>query len=300
MSRSKVEWTNMLPGFIGESWSPVDGCTPVSAGCANCWAKGMAKRFWKGRNFWEVRCHPERLGDPARWRKPRLVFVCPMGDLFHRNVPFEFIGDVFDEMICHPKHIFLVLTKRPEVAVRFAQWYGATMRADNIWIGVSVENQETADKRIPLLLEIPAAVRFVSAEPLLGPVDFTHVKIKESDHPELGKPPVTINALHGWMGGARCGRTVLDWVIAGGESGPKARPMCPNWVWSLWNQCQETGTAFFFKQWGAWCPTQSDGGEWYGYPQCQVEFVWLSKVGKHKAGRLLDGQEWNEYPVRAG
>lgn len=182
-----IEWTD-------ETWNPVTGCTKVSAGCKNCYAEGVADRFWGERKFTDVRTHPDRLYAPMSWRKPRRVFVNSMSDLFHEDVPFHFIDDVFGVMLQAKQHTFQVLTKRPE---RMLEWAGsANARHDdilggldgknpipNLWLGVSAEDQATFDKRVPLLLKTPAAVRFVSMEPLLAAVDVSsHVGERTRRH----------------------------------------------------------------------------------------------------------------------
>jgi protein gp37 len=180
--RSSIEWTDA-------TWSPVTGCTKVSEGCRHCYAETMAKRFWGDRHFGDVQCHPDRLEQPLRWRKPRRVFVNSMSDLFHPAVPDDFIDRVFAVMALCPQHTFQVLTKRPE---RMRAWFdgGEHLRMTrcfrnfqhytkpvgpwplpNVWLGVSVEDQATADERIPVLLDTPSALCFVSAEPLLGEID---------------------------------------------------------------------------------------------------------------------------------
>jgi len=250
---SKIEWTE-------ETWNPIVGCTKVSAGCAHCYAERMANRLkamgrpeyqdvvngngrWTGR----VTLVPERLEQPLRWRKPRTVFVCSMSDLFHPKVPMYYHVNIWRAMADTPQHTYQILTKRPR-AMRgrlepLSQTFGVL---PNVWLGVTAENQEAADERIPLLLQTPAAVRFVSAEPLLGPIT-------------LGG---AVDYYHG-----NAYKPTLDWVIVGGESGPGARPMHPDWARSLMDQCQSAGVAFFFKQWG----------------------------GPHK-DRMLDGRTWDEMP----
>ena len=218
---SKIEWTET-------TWNPVTGCTKISAGCQHCYAERMAKRLQamgkpSYRNGFQVTCHEDRLDEPSHWRKPRLVFVCSMGDLFHEEVPHEFIGHVFDAMCANPQHTFQILTKRPMRmhTSRFgAHW------PHNVWAGVSVENQETADRRIPDLLKCPAAVRFVSMEPLLGPISCGNLRLLQA----------TGAGIH--------------WVIVGGESGPGARPMQEEWVVDIKDQCEAASVPFFFKQWG--------------------------------------------------
>ena len=259
MAKTRIEWAEVV-------WNPVSGCTPISEGCQNCYAKRMATRL-KGRYGYpedepfKVTLHPEKLKEPLKWKKPRRVFVCSMGDLFHEQVPDEYIAKVWEVMNNASQHTFLVLTKRPQRMKDFLArlgWYthdrevnpaeavldeGGKYTLKNVWLGVTAENQQRADERIPILLQIPAAVRFVSIEPMLGPVVI----------PEE------------WP----------DWVICGGETGPGARPIHPDWVRSLRDQCQAAGTPFFFKSWGEWAE---------------------HKVGKKKAGRLLDGRTWDEIP----
>ena len=203
-----IEWTDV-------TWNPVTGCTKVSPGCAHCYAKAIAHRFWKDRPFTGVRCHEGRLVQPLRWRKPRRVFVNSMSDLFHEAVPDAFIDQVFAVMACCPMHTFQVLTKRPErmraystdyatfgrVLALSAEWTDGIdgvshtvnhvddglplFRLPNVWLGVSVENQATANERIPLLVETPATMRFVSCEPLLEPVDLTWLRVPTGDGPRI-------------------------------------------------------------------------------------------------------------------
>jgi protein gp37 len=297
--RSKIEWCDT-------TWNVATGCSKVSQGCKNCFAERIAGRFWGERKFTDVQVHPERLDIPLRWRKPRRVFVNSMSDLFHPAVPFEFILQAFTVMAQAEQHTFMVLTKRPERMVEYFKWngFGEGLYAwpSWIWLGVSVEDQKAADERIPLLLQTPAAVRFLSCEPLLGPVDLTN----------------TFNTV-----------VPLHWVIAGGESGPGARPMHPDWVRSLRDQCQAAGVPYFFKQWGEWFPLPPEiddesapdeivlghyrdeyynrDGEYLGWWDVKADYgeswgkddestICFVKVGKKAAGRLLDGREWNEYP----
>ena len=241
-----ISWTNA-------TWNPVTGCTKVSPGCSRCYAEAIDHRFDHdkvGKLPWDfpvskggrgITLHPDRLDLPLRWKRPRMIFVNSMSDLFHEDVPFEFIAKVWDTMFDTSglsgtvKHVYQILTKRPERMLAFDRWMNETQfrrtDQDNIWKGVSVENQLWAERRIPILAEIPAAVRFVSVEPLLGPVDLRAW-------------------LHGnceaW-GGTADGR-VLDWVICGGESGPRFRPMDLDWARRLRDQCQQAGMPFFFKQ----------------------------------------------------
>jgi len=316
--QSAIEWTNA-------TWNWATGCTKVSPGCANCYIERTppfriaGRRFERGRI--PVILHPERLDAPLRWTKPRMVFTLSLGDVFHEDIPFEFLERVWRVMNDAPQHTFQVLTKRPERMLEFYQWMEAkhlpqlpgamaagTWPLPNVWAMTSVENQYWADRRIPAILRVPAAVHGLSCEPLLGPLDVTpwlHI-----DCPTAGcRPPQT----------GRCAPGI-DWVIVGGESGPGSdrrklvertpdavqfvhgQTICtsatchlfasympnPNyerknhkwhpkqealeWVRSLQRQCQAAGGPFFFKQWGGRLPTSG--------------------------GRLLDGREWNEMPLR--
>lgn len=239
--RSAIEWTEA-------TWNPTTGCDRVSVGCDNCYALTLAKRLkamgnpkyqndgdprTSGPGF-GVSVHADSLALPFRWRTPRVVFVNSMSDLFHARVPKSFVADVFDVMAATPQHTYQILTKR---ASRAAMLAPSLTWSKNVWMGVSVENQEAAI-RIASLREIPAAVRFVSAEPLLSPLSL-----------ELDD---------------------IDWLIAGGESGPRHREMDADWVRSLRDQCEKSGTSFFFKQWGG--------------------------VRPKSGGRILDGRTWSDMP----
>lgn len=315
MSQTKIEWATHV-------WNPVTGCSPVSEGCRNCYARHMAQRL-RGRcgypedDPFRVTLHPDKLEEPLRWKKPRWVFVCSMGDLFHPEVPTNFQERVWRIMLGADaeKHIFLLLTKRPERMLKeikhvYARIFGDYEMEhhrvpDNIWLGVTAENQQAADERIPVLLQTPAAVRFVSCEPLLGHIDLSAFKPFDGecfcqDDPKGCKPRLTPN----------CPVTAIDWIICGGETGPGARPMHPDWVRSLRDQAVVAGVPFFFKSWGEYITSYEAGerseercqykrtiGEcWvksaYTFPDGQV----MVRVGKKAAGRLLDGREWNEVP----
>lgn len=224
---TKIEWAD-------EVWNVVTGCTKISPGCKNCYAEGMVKRFGHRGNidrnnidkdFSHVVTHLDRMAKPNSWKKPRFVFVCSMGDLFHEDVPFDFIMDVETEMRDSELHTFLLLTKRPD---RAARYIAARMDpfSDNVWLGVSVEDQKTADERISILLKIPAMNRFVSVEPILEKID-------------IAKWLFTGLGLKG-----------LDWVIAGCESGPRRRPAKIDWFRSLRDQCVTAKVPFFLKQVG--------------------------------------------------
>ncbi len=234
--RSAIEWTQM-------TWNPVTGCTKVSPGCTNCYAERMAKRLkamGAERYKWEfaLRMHEPALEEPLHWKAPRKVFVNSMSDLFHKDVPLAFIQRAFDVMARCPQHEFQILTKR---ATRLSQVAAELNWTPNIWMGVSVEDQKRA-RRAEELCSVPAHIRFLSVEPLLGP-------IRE----------LPLDGIH--------------WVIVGGESGPGARPMNPDWVDGILRQCRARGVAFFFKQWGG--------------------------VQKHRTGRTLLGRTYDEMPQTA-
>jgi protein gp37 len=236
--KSAIEWTDA-------TWNPVTGCTKISAGCDNCYAERFSNRFRgvPGHPFetgFDLTLRPERLEQPLHWRQPRMIFVNSMSDLFHKGVPKDFISRVFDTMEAAHWHIFQVLTKRSSLMRDFLKHrYGTAPGPAHIWNGVSVEDGSKLS-RVRHLQQAPAGIRFLSVEPLIG-------------------PPGVI-PLEG-----------IDWVIVGGESGPRARPMEADWVREIRNQCKAAGVAFFFKQWGGLRP--KDGG------------------------RKLDGREWNQFPM---
>jgi len=248
--RSAIEWTD-------STWNPVTGCNKVSPGCTHCYAETFAERFRgvPGHPFeqgFDLKMWPERLSMPLQWKEPRMIFVNSMSDLFHKDVPDKFVTQVFDVMLRAKQHVFQVLTKRAE---RMMEWTLARFSKEtlppHIWLGVSVENQDYVG-RIEHLQQTPAKVRFLSVEPLLGPVDLSS-NLKD-----------------------------IHWVIVGGESGPGARPMDPEWARAVRTQCEKHNVAFFFKQWGAY---NAEG----------------DRVGKKLAGRVLDGRTWNEMPpVKVG
>jgi protein gp37 len=343
--KTKIEWADA-------SWNPTTGCNKVSSGCKHCYAQREWLRLsanpqtrYFGRRFTEVACHPDVLSAPLRWRRSRRIFVNSMSDLFHEDIPDAFVDQVFAVMLLSARHQFQVLTKRPDrmagYFARGALYEGILRAADSwrdrfphlpnvgisdprerlpswIWLGVSVENQATAEARIPLLLQTPATVRWISAEPLLGPLRLN------SSTPD-------------WLRGLGS----LDWVVAGGETGPNARPMHPDWVRSLRDQCRASGTAFFFKQWGEWAPicaldektqdrfyrSNRRAREWEDqkivddycghtctvkngilgfdgvlrdmleYKAFRVEHpIMAFRTGRNTAGRLLDGRAWAQYP----
>ena len=232
-TKSDIEWT-------GYTWNPVTGCDKVSPGCKNCYADRMAKRLRamevdKYRNGFELTLHDDIVEEPLKWKKPRLVFVNSMSDLFHEDIPLGFIRRVFDVMRQADRHTFQVLTKRSERLVKLnslLDW------PPNVWMGVSVENDKYV-YRVDHLRSTGAKIKFLSLEPLLGPIPSLNV--------------------HG-----------IEWIIVGGESGPRARPMQEAWVLEIRDKCLEAKVAFFFKQWGG--------------------------KRKKKNGRLLQGRVWNEMP----
>lgn len=235
MAQSSIEWTEM-------TWNPTTGCDKVTSGCKFCYAEVMTRRLkamgvGKYDKGFEIRWHESELEIPYSWKKPRVVFVNSMSDLFHKDVPIEFIRKVFRVMKDNPQHVFQVLTKRADVL----QYYDSEGWLDwshNIWMGVSVEDQK-AVKRIDQLRATSARVKFLSCEPLIGPLSDINLK-------------------------------GIDWVIVGGESGRKPRPMNQEWVTEIKDQCQKADVAFFFKQWGG--------------------------TNKKKTGRSLEGRTWDEMP----
>lgn len=235
-ARTAIEWTEA-------TWNPVTGCSKVSPGCAHCYAETLSHRFgwtphpWTPENATtNVHLRPERLDQPLRWRKPRVIFVNSMGDLFHEEVPLDYISTVFDVMAEATQHVFQILTKRHE---RLAELAPLLEWSRNVWMGVSIENRRWVE-RADALRTVPAAVRFISAEPLLGPLGALDL-------------------------------TGIDWLIAGGESGARHRPVQEEWITNLRDRCRDEEVAFFFKQWGGRTP----------------------KAG----GRKLDGVEWSEMPT---
>lgn len=351
-----IEWTDA-------TWNPITGCSVVSPGCTNCYAMRLAgtrlqhhpsrnglTKDTKAGPVWtgEVRLNEQWLDQPLRWKRPRRIFVCAHGDLFAEGVPDEWIDRVFAVMALAPQHTFQVLTKRAarmrayvsgiqskipflgrmplerihlEAAGHmegdggfidvlkdhgnvYSLYLDAPWPLPNVWLGVSAEDQKRADERVPDLLNTPAAVRFVSAEPLLGPINLHQAMTARNEWDDV-------------LG--------LHWIIVGGESGPGARPMHPAWVCSIRDQCATAGTAFFFKQWGAWLPwhhfmsayiaddpeqtrfstMEWDDGRWrdVGRPQWCDEAdgnidgtQCVALVGKSRAGRLLDGIEHSAFP----
>lgn len=344
--KTGIEWADA-------TWNPLTGCTRVSKGCDNCYAAKQAAGRLKntaayrdlavitpsGRAAFNgrIRLLPERINQPLRWRHPRRIFVNSMSDLFHPDVPDEFIAQVWQTMRFAKQHIFQILTKRPE---RMAAWlnrcanggelgwithdgteparaYNGTgivvgeanrWPLPNVWLGTSVEDQATADERIPHLLRTPAAVRFLSCEPLLGPLD-----IREHLAPPMrvsrprdanGRPPAEpftqedVTALNqiGRAAVRMHGGAFVDWIIVGGESGPHARPMHPEWARDIERQCRDAGVPFLFKQWGEWAPLapvyEEDDSD-------RVEEI--CRVESHRHPVILDqgGHRWDEETMGA-
>lgn len=307
---TKIEWTE-------KTWNPVTGCTKISKGCECCYIERTIPFRTTGRKFDKpgiggttgVTLHPDRLDQVLRMRKPSMIFVCSMADLFHDEVPDEHIIEVFARMWWVPQHVFQVLTKRPARLRALMPRIEAALRQrepdlalvdhptplvwplPNVWVGVSVENQDAA-YRIPVLLEIPAAVRWLSCEPLIGPLDLSVLQARN------GTLPLAPLGIH-YDQDTGHGSHPISWVVVGGESGPGASPMHPDWARSLRDQCIGAGVPFFFKQWGAhrWVA----GGRYDQATKCWVDHgVEPQRVGKKSAGRELDGRTWDEYPAVTG
>lgn len=255
---TKIEWAQ-------ETWNPITGCTPISEGCANCYAARMSKRLagrfgYPAKEPFSITLHEDVLNKPFEWKLPKIIFVCSMGDIFHADVPDEWIDRIFDVISQTPQHTYLILTKRPErmrqylydlyddVGNKKGGLYSHGRPIPNIWVGVTAENQEQANWRVPILMTIPAAVRFVSVEPMLSNVDLTKLE-------HGGK---TINALE-MQGSSIC------WVICGAETGPRKRPMNDAWAESLRDQCVAAKVPFFFKK-DSFGQTKLCGIEWREVP----------------------------------
>jgi protein gp37 len=310
--KTKIEWTDA-------TWNPIRGCSRVSEGCRNCYAEKIAARFscpgqafeglaqmkdgearWTGK----IAVAEDALDQPLHWRSPRRIFVNSMSDLFHDGVSAEALSHIFEVMLECPKHTFQILTKRPERAKRWfdiaeQEWNRRPKLSHefpwrNIWLGVSVEDQDTAAERIPILLDTPAAVRFISYEPAIA-----QMKLKwewvSGGKPCGGGPQVNLS--RPWE--PPTSKPKLDWVICGGESGPGARPLHPAWADHLCKQCESAGIPFFFKQWGEWAPLghfTAPANRLFSQ-RIELDGYTFLKAGKKIAGRKLAGVEYNEFPT---
>ncbi len=267
---TNIEWCD-------EVWNPITGCTPISSGCDNCYAKRMANRL-KGRfgypldNPFAITLHENRLALPFHWKKPRRIFVDSMGDLFHNEVPFSWIDRVFKTIAMNNHHTFLILTKRPQRMKDYFNRYSKQYVHSNIWAGVSVEDDHQARERIPILLDISASKRFISAEPLLSGM-YIHPYLDAKIVREYGEPSADKKT---WPVVSSTTRPALDWVICGAENAQKARPINPADVHYLLQQCQGHNVPFFFKGWGNY-----KGPGDFNIP----------------AGCLIDGREYKELPA---
>jgi len=388
MNQTTIEWCQA-------SWNPATGCGDdvVSAGCRNCYARRLSRRLAgragypaadaPGGGSFAVTRRPDRLGEPVGWTKPTRVFVCSMGDLFHAEIPFEYIAAVYGAMCVTPRHTFCVLTKRPWRRKVFKEWvqenkrgychgeggltgncYGEQVGINgpemaewnrrhkaavrhywpqipdpaetigdaclsppwplpNVWEGVTVENQAAADERIPLVLETPAAMRFVSVEPMLGAVDLTAwlprtLTVEQRNDlydATRSSPPDG----YGLAVQQAENLPALDWVIAGGETGPGARPVHPDWLRALRDQCIEAGVPFFFKHWGEWAPHNvTDSAPWawghgryadwrgddypehargWHFAKFRGGMTCCARLGRKQTGRFVDGRTWDGAPL---
>lgn len=307
MSVTTIEWTKR-PGTIGETWNPTTGCNKVDRGCKNCYAEIMHRRLQAmGQEKYQqpflagAKIQPDTLDIPLQWKRPRTVFVNSMSDLFHKDVPFEFIDRVFKVIRQTPQHTYLVLTKRPEIAVEFWKWQ---MRFNigqpwldpppNLWMGTSANDQESAVIRIPKLMQLTGVLTFLSYEPATGPIDISNGALKDA----YNFPTRYDDRGHGieWAdpGPAYIG---LNWVIAGGESGPKAVHADPAWFRSLRDQCVNGDVPFFFKQWGLWQPFDftPEPGRKYSVKRFVDGRTPMYK-SRDKSFSLLDGEHWQQFP----
>ena len=315
---SKIEWTDATVNAI-------NGCTVLSPGCTNCYAMRLAgtrlkhhpsreglTQMTKAGPVWNgvVRLHEPSLLQPRRWRKSRMIFWNAHGDMFHPSVPDEWIDRCFDEMEATRHHVHQVLTKRPDRMAAYIRERWALpsninafyelpetvqlyQPRQNIWLGTSVEDQQRAEERVPHLLATPAAVRWLSCEPLLAPIDLTHIEDR------VLHKGFTVSALTGWGGfdypipGPQSSLPKVHWVVAGGESGRGARPMSLKAARSLRDQCREAQVPFLFKQWGQWLPSgqmTADGKVWVTGSGHALHGV------KSMTGRYLDGRHHDDMP----
>lgn len=279
MNHTRIPWCDY-------TWNPITGCSPVSEGCWNCYASIMANRFWKGRKFSDVRFHPERIYEPHVVQKPATIFVCNMGDIFHPQVSKSMMEFILATIAVAHQHEFLLLTKRPE---RAARWAKDLRKISNVWIGISAENQDEYRARGTILLQMLLPHTFISFEPLLGAID-----------------PVGIGK--------------FDCAIVGGESGSHARPMHPDWARTIRDACIEADVPFFFKQWGTWTPCGypypphdthtkqfalvhpdgvceiSDDGDGARHLDGNEHCAAMARTGAKIGGYILDGKEWKQTP----
>lgn len=304
-SRTGIEWAD-------STWSPVTGCTRVSDGCVNCYIERSVPFRVAHREFTHprdgapshaigattgVQLHPERLKVPASWRDGRRIFVCSLSDLFHDEVPDEFLVDVWQAMADAPQHTYLVLTKRPARARALlgpagADGEGLLPTLPNVWLGVTVEHQ-TVTYRLDILADTSAALRWVSAEPLLGPLDLSGwLPGPCAQLPGTCMPTVAGVHVHG-TGCPALRWRAIDWLIVGGESGPGAHPMATSWARDLRDQCAAAGVPFLFKQWGEWAPVTSGV---HGAATVKIAGSHMARVGRVRAGRHLDGRIHDSYP----
>jgi protein gp37 len=295
---SNIEWTDA-------TWNPLAGCTPVSEGCLNCYAAGMAlrleamgqakyagtaKRVSTGRAVFTgvINMDDANLTLPFRWKRPRRIFVNSMSDLFHESVTDRQIDQIYTVMESAPWHTFQVLTKRAQRMAEYTNRRYSKFGPRHIWHGVSTEHQKAADERIPHLCEVPSPIRFLSMEPLLGPVNIDRAMYGD---------PVGRSGMNAFGFTDGCGyEAMLQWVIAGGESGPKARPPNPDWFRSIRDQCVVAGVPFFFKQHGEWAEPETVSREQWTEHHDYVDGTYMMRVGKKAAGRLLDGRTWDQVP----
>ena len=341
MARTDIPWAE-------HSWNPVTGCDPISAGCKNCYAKRMANRLKamhqpKYANGFKVTCHESALQDPMKRKKPTIYFVDSMGDIFHKDVPFDFIDKIYASMALNPDDTFIILTKRYERMLEYASqfetdnndrlfdaWYEylgylpdekemvllikLKWPLQNVWHGHSISNQDDADKSVQYLLKTESAKRIISLEPALDLVEFQKSWLTGYENVPTGT----------CLGAQSAGKTEtflvnsIDLIIMGGESGPDARPMHPDWARSVRDQCKDAGVPFYFKQWGEWiasahvrCDGKSKGsfisndyetllaqnaisGD-EAYLNDRMPFI-MRRVGKQAAGYKLDGKIHREWP----
>lgn len=257
MADTKIEWADKV-------YNPITGCTPISQGCEHCYASSVARRFWKGRKFSDIRIGNDTvLSQPMHWRKPQRIFVGSMTDLFHDDIPFHWLDKIFSIMAMANWHTYMVLTKRPDRMKKYmdscqvgADEVGGKFPWNHVWLGVTAENQEQADKRIPVLLKTPAAKHFISYEPALGPLDLSFYV--DADHPD--NEGYGVEAIQ-----------ALDWIIMGSESGTGARKMPIEWAEDVAFECFMNGTPLFYKQ--------GPGHD-----------------GKYGKMPIIGGRVWDQYP----